>query len=820
MSRLPIALFILLIALLSQSAGAAGLKVRAVEVELVAKEAAIRPGQPLEVGLRIRHDPHWHTYWRNAGDSGLATEVHWTLPSGFSLGAIDWPAPSLIRVGPLANFGFEDEIVLAQRLQVPAQLEGGRVRLQARADWLMCKDVCIPGTAELELVLPVERRAEAAPTRSPAAALFESMAARRPVGAGPVDAAIQDGGLSLRLPSRNTAPTMVRFFPYAGGLIDNPAPQTLNALDGATPAWRVQIAAAEGLSAIAAPAGDGSASARAQQTLEAALREAGFFSGGPVGVLEIDGQAFEVAARAAPVMPEGVALPNRFEERVIQAPIGAAGSAGSGGGSLFANAAARLGLGRETASTAGASTAGGPGASVATDPSAPSPPAQAVGPGDRATGGAGGSVPLGWAMVLALLGGLLLNLMPCVFPVIGLKVLGFAQGAGPGGRARTQALAFALGVLVSFWAMALILNGLESAGRAAGWGFQLQSPVFVALMGLLFVSIGLNLAGVFEFGLGMTRLGDLERAHPGGPVGSFGSGVLAVLVATPCTAPFMGSALGLTLGEPLPRVLAVFSALGLGMALPYLVLGLWPALLRGLPRPGPWMETLRQFLAFPMFLTAVWLAWVLAQQVDNEAWLHWSMAAILMSLAWWIHGRFVQRAAPQAAGVRGFGRFAALTVGVLAVWLALPLGEPRSGGASGLVSDPATGAAGNGSGGSGEAADGRAWQTWSPDAVASAQAEGRTVFVDFTAAWCVTCQVNKRLVLQRPGVVERMAALEVLKLHADWTRMDEGIRAELARHGRSGVPLYLVYRPGEATPRVLPEVLTPGIVLGALEASS
>lgn len=824
MSRLPIALFALLVALLSQSAGAAGLKVRAVEVELVAREPVLRPGQALDVGLRIRHDPHWHTYWRNPGDSGLATEVHWKLPAGFAIAPIEWPAPSLIRVGPLANFGFEDEIVLAQRLQVPAAIDGERVSLSARADWLMCKDVCIPGTAELELVLPVDRSADAVARRGSAAGLFEAMASRRPQEGGTLAAHVQSGGVALHLPARAAAPGSVRFFPYATGVFDNPAAQPLSALDASVSGWRLQVAAD--------PA--------STLSLDEALRTAGFFSGAAVGVLELDGQAFEVAARPGPELAGGTPVANDFESRVIQAPL--AGNGGAGGG-LFANAAARLGLGGggamssgsrggATGGATGGVGVGSAGAAVATVDASGGRPADAApvsrgaggSTGDVVAPGAGGaatSVPLAWALAMAVLGGLLLNLMPCVFPVIGLKVLGFAKAGGNAAAARRDAVAFAAGVLVAFWALALLLAALESAGRAAGWGFQLQSPVFIALMGLLFVAIGLNLAGVYEFGTRLTRLGALDSGRPG-LASAFGSGLLAVVVATPCTAPFMGSALGLTLGEPLPRVLAVFTALGLGMSLPYLLLGLWPALLRRLPRPGPWMVSLRQFLAFPMFLTAVWLGWVLALQVDDEAWLHWALAAVLWALALWIFGRFGR--AHDGAG-RPLAQGLAVLVGALAIWLALPGGQSGLAAADGVSSSkvrptlvPQAGVA------SGDAAQpgagDRGWHEWSPASVAAAREQGRPVFVDFTAAWCVTCQVNKRLVLQRPAITERLAALEVLKLHADWTRMDEGIRAELARHGRSGVPLYLVYLPGEAAPRVLPEVLTPGIVLEAFAGLS
>jgi len=405
-------------------------------------------------------------------------------------------------------------------------------------------------------------------------------------------------------------------------------------------------------------------------------------------------------------------------------------------------------------------------------------------------------------MLFAAIGGLLLNLMPCVFPVIGLKVMGFAGHAMHGDwHARRGALAFSAGVVLSFWTLAAVLLALRAAGEAVGWGFQLQSPAFVALMALLFVLIGLNFAGVFEIGLSLTRVGQVDplASGHGGVLASFGSGVLAVLVATPCTAPFMGSALGYTLTRPALEVMLVFGALGVGMALPYLLLGFVPAALGWMPRPGRWMESFRQFLAFPMFATAAWLAWVLGLQVGIDAVLALSVGAVLVALAGWLVGRFVQRANASRRVVAGLMALGALVAGV---WLAWPSVDHAA------VSSSAAG-------GQRAVID---WEAWSPQKVGQAIAERRAVFVDFTAAWCVSCQANKALVLSRDPVLARMRERNVLKLRADWTNHDPQIGAELARHGRSGVPLYLLYVPGEASPRVLPEILSSGLVLESLAA--
>jgi thiol:disulfide interchange protein DsbD len=387
-----------------------------------------------------------------------------------------------------------------------------------------------------------------------------------------------------------------------------------------------------------------------------------------------------------------------------------------------------------------------------------------------------------------------------VFPVVGLKVMGFARsahGADATRAMRRAALAFGAGVILSFWVLGGLLIALRAAGEAVGWGFQLQAPGFVAAMALLFVAVGLNFSGVFEFGASLTRLGGVGGDST---AGAFGAGVLAVLVATPCTAPFMGSALGFTLAQPALVTLAVFTAIGLGMAAPYVVLGFVPAWLRVLPRPGRWMETLRQALAFPMYATAAWLAWVLAQQAGADAVFRLLLAAVAIAAAAWAWGRFAA-GSPRRPAIA----WATATVGVaLAAGLIAPVATTTA-----VATDATTTA-------SPAAPSDFPWEPWSDRRVEAALAAGRPVFVDFTAAWCVTCQANKKLVLERDAVVDEMRRLGVVALRADWTQRDPRITEALAKHGRNGVPLYLVYRAGGGAPRVLPELLTPALVIEAL----
>jgi len=398
---------------------------------------------------------------------------------------------------------------------------------------------------------------------------------------------------------------------------------------------------------------------------------------------------------------------------------------------------------------------------------------------------------LGLALVFAFLGGLILNLMPCVFPVVSLKVLGFLEH-GAQGRAQglKQALVFTAGVLVSFWLVAGALLALRAGGQHLGWGFQLQSPLFVALMASLFFGIALNLLGVFEVGLGLTRLGQVGSAGSGS-WNSFLSGVLATLVATPCTAPYMGSALGFSLTQPAWVSLLVFTTLALGMASPYVVLAAWPALLERLPRPGAWMETFKQALSFPLLLTVVFFVWVLDRGAGPQSVAALLTGLVLLGMAGWLYGRwgFSDRWLPRALAV-----------------LCLLAGLAVAGfGAVGLATAPS------------DTQNEGAWEAWSAQRVEALLAEERPVFLDFTASWCLTCQANKQVALSRTEVIQAFRERGVATLKADWTNRDEAITRALASFGRSGVPLYVLYtgRPGEP-PRILPEVLTPGVVLEAL----
>ena len=418
---------------------------------------------------------------------------------------------------------------------------------------------------------------------------------------------------------------------------------------------------------------------------------------------------------------------------------------------------------------------------------APGPAFAVTRAGEATTRAVPGGAGFAGTLALALAGGLILNLMPCVFPVLGIKVLGVVRQAGNDRRkVMLHGLVFTAGVLASFWALAAGLAVLRAGGEELGGGFQLQSAGFVfALAGVLLV-FGLSLSGVFEFGLRATGVGAAWQRKDG-LTGSFFTGVLATVVATPCSAPFLAPALGAALALPTGEGFAVFTAIAVGLALPYLLLSLFPQAVGLLPRPGEWMETFKQVMAFPLYATVGYLLWVLAGQTGDEALLFVFFGLTLVAMGVWFYGRY---SGPGASAKRR------------AVGLAGGLALLAAGTALGWPSAPAP--------------DAIVWEEWAPGRAEELRAEGRPVYVDFTARWCATCQTNKQVVFGSEEVRRHFREEGVVALKADWTSADPRITAELARWGRSAVPFNLVYRPGEEEPAVLPELLTPSIVLEAL----
>jgi thiol:disulfide interchange protein len=685
----------------SAALAAPSVKTEHVEAELVADKASAQPGKPVLVGLKLRMAPEWHTYWKNPGDSGLPTRIKWTLPEGWKAGEIQWPFPRTLPVGPLMNYGYEDEVVLLAELTPAPSAKEGPHTIAAKAEWLVCKDVCIPEKGELDFALPVSNAPPADNPRWQAhIERAKNMWPAQPQG-WKAQSAVVGKSLVLRVeaPAGAALPTKVHFFPEREQLIEPAAPEKITR--------------------------EGNALRIEMKLVDPPPKDVGEVRGVAVSESGWPGIARKAVAIEAPV--------------VATLPGAAAGATST--------------------------------RSLATD-------------------GLEGNAWL--ALAFAFAGGVLLNLMPCVFPVLGIKVMGFVEHAHGEARAmRMQGAMFFAGAVLSFLALAALMLVLRASGAQLGWGFQLQSPVVVMLLAVLFFVLALNLVGVFEWGAFAQSMTSTLTAR-GRYADALLSGVLATVVATPCTAPFMGAAVGFTLTQSAPLALAIFAMLGVGMATPVLLLSLFPALLRKLPKPGAWMETFKQILAFPLFATVAWLTWVLGAQAGNDSILALLGGLVVIALAAWMYGRWSHSP--------GWWR-PALAVALGAAGVALAWPTP-------YASDAVAGTR--------NAKGELAWEAWSPERVRELNAQGHAVFVDFTAAWCVTCQVNKRVALHNAAVVKEFGARGVVPLRADWTRQDPRITETLSSLGRNAVPVYALYVPGESEPRLLPEVLTPAIVLAEL----
>ncbi len=679
--------------------------------------------QPVWVGLQITHAPEWHTYWKNAGDSGMPTELQWTLPPGVMAGDIAWPLPKKIPIGHLANYGYEGTVLLPVPLIITPEYKPGvladALDVKLKATWLVCRKECIPQDGEFALKIPL---------RSSTAlngAAFDAALKSQPADvAGAHQVALKDDGKRLAVRVAGL-PADVRgqpleLFPESPGVV----------VTAATPAKPGEPVGARSWSqhwdgdvwTADVPVSPERADSPEKMTLVLVAGERGWRAEAPVA-----------GAWPALALPAGVSP-------ALEAALKANANAGA---------------------------------------NAPPPAAPTAVP----------ATTFVWALLGALIGGLVLNLMPCVFPVLAIKVLGFTQHADDRRAHRTSGLAYTAGVVLSFLALGALMLALRAAGQQLGWGFQLQSPAVVAALTVLFTVIGLNLAGVFEFGSFLpSRLATLEARNP--VANSFLTGMLAVAVASPCTAPFMGASLGLAVGLPALQALLIFVAIGLGMALPYLAASWWPAVARLLPKPGAWMDTFKKFMAFPMFGTAVWLLWVLGQQTGIDGAGALLALLVVLALVLW------------ALGLTGRTRIVLASFSIAAgALLASAIGPNVI-----KMAEAATPVA---------ETPGARWQPWSAERVQTALGAGQPVFVDFTAAWCVTCQYNKKTTLASAEVLSAMDAAKVQTFRADWTRRDAAITAELQKLGRSGVPVYVLQAPGQA-PVVFSEILSVTEVKDAL----
>jgi thiol:disulfide interchange protein DsbD len=669
---------------LSGGAASVGADSSHLRVELIAPSTLVR-GAQAQAGLHFRMESGWHVYWQNAGDAGEPPRVSWKMPAGITADALEFPPPTRLPLGPLMDFGYEREVVFPFALHVAANAETGNAVLAARVNWLVCREVCLPGHADLTLNESITASGSATGLTPDENARLGSAVASLPSAApASLHTAFQatPTGYRLAILTGHREASAI-FFPTQTGVIENAAPQAVSPVtDGVVLTLKKDSTLT---------------------TIPTALS----------GLVELsDGRSYLFTAHPGPVPAVVEHQPAEWGKLAQQAG-------------------------------------------------------------------------------LAFLGGMILNLMPCVFPVLFLKGLSLVNSAGEERvHIRRHGLVYTLGIVASFWLLVALLLALRAAGATLGWGFQFQSPIFVALMAAFLFFLGLSLAGQFEIGLSLTSAGG-SLAQKQGYAGSFFTGVLAVVVATPCTAPLMGAAIGYALAQSAAASFVVFTALGLGLAAPYLLLTLQPSWTRLLPRPGAWMEVLKQATSVPIFATVIWLVWVMAQTRGATGVAVLLATLLLLAISGWVLGRWPARRGPELVATAillvavGFCVYGVNT-------LAMPVSaaeESNSG-----------------------------WKPWSQAAVEQARAAEEPVFVDFTASWCLSCQVNERVVLRAAEVRAAFAQKHVALFKADWTTHDDAITQALAALGRSGVPTYVLYAPGTGSAgTVLPEVLTPGIVLDALK---
>ena len=688
--------------------------------------ASAEAASPVWLGLQLQHSKGWHTYWKNPGDSGLPTQLEWQLPPGVEAAEVDWPTPEKIFVGDLANYGYEGDVLLPVRLRFTPDF-----RPQANQQSLPVGLKATWLVCKEECIPQSGEFKLDVPLRSSTAldgALFDAAWAARPQTLSP-------DGHSLTLSADGK--------------------RLLLALHDLPKDWRGQSLElmVETPNVVANAARPVAHKGKLDQARLGELQWAQAWDGDVwTASYPVSDMRAESPAHMALVVARG------HDAWRTELPV--------------------VGTWPATASVSPALAA-----ALAAN-------ASAAGDGASASGvSAPASSSSSWLLALggALLGGLLLNLMPCVFPVLAIKLMGFAQ-SDDRQRTRASGLGYCIGVVATCLALGGLLLGLRAAGQQLGWGFQLQSPWMVAGLATLFTLIALNLFGLFEVPARLANAMPAQlRAKP--LLDNVYAGVLAVVVASPCTAPFMGASVGLAIGLPAWQALGIFAALGLGMALPVIAAMAFPGLGKLLPRSGAWMQSFRQFLAFPMLGTVVWLLWVLGQQIGIDGVTAFLAVLLCLTLVLWT----LRLSAKRAWLVTAASLLALVWTGH---WAWPQLNNPAPLQAAQAASADSAGAS---------AAAG-SWQPWSQTAVDAAVGQGQAVFVDYTAAWCVTCQFNKKTTLADPAVLADFSQRGVQLMRADWTRQDPAISASLQALGRSGVPVYVLHAPGRA-PQVFTEIL-------------
>jgi thiol:disulfide interchange protein DsbD len=686
------------------------------QAELILSADTAKPGDTIFVGVDLKMESGWHTYWKNPGAAGMATKIEWQLPPGVTAGEIQWPLPEKFPPVEVTTYGYSNKVVLLVPLTLASNLPAGPLDLKANVSWLECsKGPCIPASRDVGAKLNIGNVTKTSFDSS----MIESW--------------------KRKVPQTNT-----NNFKSLGAWWEKPASSDTRPLIIGN-----------------------------KQTMEAA-KNVKYDS---VDLFPDASDAFEIqaATKILSSYSSDIRLRKQVKKYSGDWPKEISG--------VLVIQSGNSRYGYEVSLPVSDQSAAGE-----------TIPAQTP------------ALPL--MLLYAFIGGLILNIMPCVLPVIALKILGFVNEArSEPRRVRNLGLVYALGVLVSFLALAAIVIGVKAAGHRAGWGMQFGSPIFIVCLTTLVTLVALNLFGVFEIapgGRALDAAGALASKH--GAPGAFFNGLLATTLATPCTAPYLSGALGFAFAQSASVIVLVFLTVGLGLAAPYVLLSWNPAWLKFLPKPGAWMEKFKIAMGFPMLAAAVWLFNVAASSYGkNVLWL--GVFLIVVAFAAWIFGEFVQR------GRRHKTAAAVVTLLLLVGGYAFAL-EKELDWRVAMPENSATGSLK-------ESPDGIDWQAWSPEAVAQARAVGRPLLVDFTADWCLTCQVNKKLAIEIPSVRAKLKELNAVALVGDYTRTPDNISDELSRFDRPSVPLVLVYpKNPDAQPIVLPEILTPGIVLDALDRAA
>lgn len=671
--------------LLSEANAATTVQNDITRATLIADTDAIKAGTPFKLGVLLEPKEGWHSYWENPGDAGLATVLTWALPQNFSASNTLWPAPERINEGPLTIYGYHNAVFLPVTITPPETLDNLQVySISVKAEWLICKDICIPESATLDIALPVGNPASTANER-----WFEEHQKKFPKTLDETFAFTHNlTNIDISVPIEALGTNNIseaQFFVresnalrYAGKQAFKTDSHTLNlSIEKSNSDTPKKLSGV-----LALKDGDGTTHA-----------------------FDIKLEATEVAAAPA------IHTPQDTQKQDIFFPL---------------------------------------------------------------------------ILAFALLGGLILNLMPCVLPVLSLKALAVLKKADKEkSEARKHGIAYTLGILVSFGVLAGFLISLQQAGEHVGWGYQMQSPVFVGFLIYLLFLVGLNLSGMFDLPVLLGNTGS-KLASESSARGSFFTGILATAVATPCTAPFMASAVGVALTLPAWQAFLIFEALGLGLALPFLLISFAPALLRFLPKPGAWMESFKQLLAFPMYASVIWLLWVLTLQTSAMGMVWMTSGLLIIALILWMKRLFANAVTYRIVAVVLFACVIAFTLNTISTI------EPIE--SQAMHSDMQT-------------------VPYSASSVATLRSEGKAIFVNATAAWCITCQVNAKTAIHTQAVMDVFKQNNITYMVADWTRKNTEISDFLKSFGYQGVPLYVFYPPNNAAPIVLPQILTPSVIL-------